>query len=127
MNKRDVFLMAGLLTFAGLSYLLLIKGREQTGNRIVITLDGEIYGTYALNQDREIEVKNDNGYNVVVIEDGQVYMKEADCPDQYCVKQGRISGRHESLICLPHKLIVEVEIAEEDGAAAEDAIDSIAR
>lgn len=127
MNKRDIFLIIGLLAVAGLSYLFLVKSREQTGNRIVITVDGEEYGAYPLDQDREIEVKSKSGYNVVVIEDGQVYIKEADCPDKYCVKQGKISGRHESLVCLPHKLIVEVEITVEEGSAAEDEIDSIAR
>lgn len=124
--KRDILLMVGLLAFAGLSYLFLVKSREQAGNRIVITVDGKKYGAYALDLDREIEVKGGSGKNIVVIEKGQAYMKEADCPDQYCVRQGKISCGNESLVCLPHKLIVEVETSGDDGAAVEE-IDSIAR
>lgn len=124
--KRDILLMAGLLAFAGLSYLFLAKSGEQAGNRIVITVDGKKYGAYALDLDREIEIKGGIGKNIVVIEQGQAYMKEADCPDQYCVRQGKISGGNESLVCLPHKLVVEVETSGDDGAAAEE-IDSIAR
>lgn len=125
MGKRDVLLIIGLLALAGSSYLLLVKNKGQAGNRVKITVDGTLYGTYALAEDQEIEVRSDSGYNAVVIENGQVYMREADCPDQYCVKQGRISGRHESLVCLPHTLVVEVET--EDGLSVENGIDSIAR
>ena len=35
-------------------------------------------------------------------------MKEADCPDGYCKEQGRISGQKQTIVCLPHKLVVEV-------------------
>jgi hypothetical protein len=35
-------------------------------------------------------------------------MKEAECPDRSCVKQGKISKNKESIVCLPNKVIVEV-------------------
>ena len=35
-------------------------------------------------------------------------MKDADCPDRLCVKQGSISKNGESIVCLPHKVIVTV-------------------
>ena len=36
-------------------------------------------------------------------------MKEADCPDKYCVKQGKIKNVGETIVCLPHKVVVEIE------------------
>ena len=99
---------------AGIAWFFLSKSTQQAGESVTITVDGSCYGTYSLDSDREIEIKSENGRNVVVIEAGEIYMKEADCPDRYCMKQGKISGNHESIVCLPHKLIVEVEAAGED-------------
>ena len=36
-------------------------------------------------------------------------MIRADCPDQLCVKQKAVSKNKESIICLPNKIIVEVD------------------
>ena len=36
-------------------------------------------------------------------------MIEADCRDQLCVNQKAISADGESIICLPNKIVVEVE------------------
>ena len=127
MNKRDIWLITGLLVLAGIFYLVLAGMRQQTGNRIRITVDGKEFGTYSLEKDREIKVESETGYNVIIIEDGKAYVKDADCPDKYCVTMGKVSGNHESLVCLPHKMIVEVEIGENGNDGTEMEIDSIAK
>mgnify|MGYP002574392278 CR=1 FL=1 len=43
-----------------------------------------------------------------VIENGSVHMEDADCPDQYCVQHAAIRSSHETIICLPHELVVEI-------------------
>ena len=40
-------------------------------------------------------------------------MTDADCPDQLCVHQKAASKNHESIICLPNKVVVEVDGSEE--------------
>lgn len=112
MNKRDGILILVLLVFAGIGYLIFAGAKKAEGNQIVITIDGNIYGSYPLDQNKEIEVKTERGSNTIKIEAGKVYMEEADCPDKYCVMQGKISHSSETLICLPHKLVVEVEFLE---------------
>ncbi len=54
-------------------------------------------------------------YNVVEICDGKASVTEADCPDKLCVGQREISGNGESIICLPHKLVVRTQ-SEVEGA-----------
>ena len=39
-------------------------------------------------------------------------MIDANCPDKLCVKQKSISKNNENIICLPNKVIVEVESEE---------------
>ena len=35
-------------------------------------------------------------------------MKDAECPDKLCMRQGAISRDGQTIVCLPHKLVVEV-------------------
>ena len=58
-----------------------------------------------LDKDQEISI---NDTNLLVIQEGCVFMKKAECPDHSCVKQGKISKNKESIVCLPNKVIVEV-------------------
>lgn len=36
-------------------------------------------------------------------------MEEADCPDKLCVKKGGVYRVSESIICLPHEVVVEIK------------------
>ena len=101
-----------MIALAMLLVMQLTRGEE--GNQIQITLNGKIYGTYSLSKDQTIEVKDGDFYNRIRIEDGKAYMEEANCPDCYCEEQGKISGHTQTIVCLPHKLVVEVLENEND-------------
>ena len=107
-KKKDFILIGVLLVIAviGLGVTQLLQ--RETGASVTITVGGKVYGTYSLNQSREIEISDDKGYNKVVIENGTVHMEDADCPDQYCVQHAAIRSSHETIICLPHELVVEI-------------------
>ena len=103
--------------------------RGEEGNKIQITVDGNVYGTYSLAKDQVIEVKEKDFYNCIRIQDGKAYMEEANCPDGYCEEQGKISGRTQTIVCLPHKLVVEVLDADglENDSASEQLPDTISK
>lgn len=107
-KKKDFVLIGVLLVIAliglGVTHLL----QRQSGASVTITVAGKTYGTYPLNQSKVIEISDDLGYNKVVIENGSVHMEDADCPDQYCVEHAAIHASHETIICLPHELVVEI-------------------
>ena len=59
----------------------------------------------------------DGGYNIVTVKGGKIAVTEADCPDQYCVRQG-FCDSGEQIVCLPHKLVISfLGNSEVDGAA----------
>ena len=67
------------------------------------------YGIYELNEDQIIPITIDGGVaNTVVIQDGKASMQSATCPDGLCKKQGQISRQKQTIVCLPHKVVVEV-------------------
>ena len=105
-----VILTVGLL----ISLIVLLCGiTRKEGDWVEITVNGATE-VYALSEDQIIPIHSEQGgYNEVVIEDGTVYMKEADCRDQICVKHKAISKNGESIICLPHGVYVGVISTEE--------------
>lgn len=70
-----------------------------------ITVDGEEYGIYSLEEDQVIHIGDTN---VCVIKDGSVTMTEADCPDHLCMKQKRISKTGGTIVCLPNRVVLEI-------------------
>lgn len=74
-KKKDFILIGVLLVIAlvGLAVTRLLQ--HQSGASVTITVGGEVYGTYPLNQSREIEISDDKGYNKVVIENGAFIWK----------------------------------------------------
>lgn len=108
-RKADIILFFVLLAAAALSAVLFAYRASGAGAEVVITLDGEPYGTYSVSENREIEICSSAGKNVVLIKDGEVLMKSSDCHNQVCVEHAPISRSGESIICLPHKLVVEIQ------------------
>lgn len=110
LKKKDILLIIVILIVAGLAFLLheVIGGKG--ANCVTVKVDGVIEGVYSLAEDKEIEINH--GSNILVIRNGTADMVEADCPDKLCVKQKAVSKNNESIICLPNKVIVEVDSSE---------------
>lgn len=80
-----------------------------TGMYAEIVCDGKVIQKYPLVQDMEERfLIPEYGYNTISIHEKHVSIIDADCPDRICVKQRAISKTGESIICLPHKLVVRI-------------------
>ena len=112
-NKKDIIFAAGIMLAALLIFVCMQLGNQKEGASIRITIDGSEYGVYSLNDDKIIDLDGEFGHNQIVIQNGEAYMKEADCPDQICVRHKAISKSGESIVCLPHKVVVEISSEEE--------------
>ena len=105
---RDCLFLATLF-LSGLVLTAAVYCFSDNGSEITVTVDGRLYGTYALSNPQEIPIELDGRVaNMVVIEAGAAHMEDADCPDKLCVHQGAISRDGQTIVCLPHKLVVEV-------------------
>ena len=58
--------------------------------------------------------------NLLLIENGKVYVKSATCPDGICVGHRPIFRNGESIICLPNRVVITVII--DNDASAPDVI-----
>lgn len=108
--RWDLALAAAVLLLAGLLYLLLRPGDQ--GAWAVVTVDGQEVGRYALQEDRTLTI-GESAYNILRIENGTAAVVEANCGDHTCIRTGEISREGETIICLPHKLVVTIVGGEE--------------
>ena len=91
------------------------KSHTDDSAYVEVKIDGEIYGTYPLDEDiRERIESADGGYNILVISDGKASIEKANCPDKICVNHRAIHYSGDSVVCLPHKLTVTVVGGQED-------------
>lgn len=107
-HKKDCIFITAVLFTAALSALVTALFQNGAGQAVRITIDGKLYGEYSLSDNRTIIIDEPLGYNRVVIENGTAYMDGADCPDKYCMDYKPVSKGNETIICLPHRLVVEV-------------------
>lgn len=105
MKKNDIKLGAVILAAA---FVLLILGKvmQKEGSTVVIYVEGKEYGRYSLEEDAAINI---NGTNRLRIEGHKADMTEADCPDKLCVHQKAAKAAGESIICLPNRIVVQIE------------------
>ena len=108
--RNDIILAAVILIIA-VAGLLFVKLTKAPGNNVVVKIDGRDVVTYSLSENVRYEIKtgdNDEHINVLVIEDGKAYITEANCPDGICKEYKPVSYVGETIVCLPHKVVVEV-------------------
>ena len=111
--------IAGLLVAAvagSAAFILLQRGRAPAPVAR-ISRDGVLLEEIDLSRVDEpysLTLEDESGRNVLSVERGRVRVSEADCPDQVCVKQGWVSNGAAPIVCLPHKLVVELAGTGED-------------
>ena len=144
-RKSDICFVLAILAVAFASFLI-IKLQSNKGGYAVISYDGDtqlsqisleqpepVY--YLLTYEKlgngisiqelsakewkAIELPNAE-YNVFVCDDNEINMLQSSCPDKICVNHSAISNTGENIICLPHKLVIEIKGGKEndlDGVA----------
>ena len=112
---RDLILVAVLLVAALALFFVMrsLQARDTgTGAQAVVTVDGREIGRYPLKKNGTFPLNG--GTNILVVENGEAWVSEANCPDKVCMGMGKISRNGEFIACLPNRLLVVVEGTAED-------------
>ena len=112
--RNDVLFIAILLLVLAVAggCLWLFRG---DGNTVTVTVDGAVYGVYPLSQNRVEDIRTgESEINRLVIQDGKAYVETATCPDGICAGHRPISREGESIVCLPHKVVITVSTTDTD-------------
>lgn len=115
-KRNDIILISVLISVSLVLYfgVTLFQGKTTKDGVAVVTIDGKEYGRYPLSEDTTEKIElPDGSYNILEIRDGKADITEASCPDKICVNHRAVNRRGQSIVCLPNKLIVEIENGEE--------------
>lgn len=107
-KKRDIILALVLILLGIVCYGVIRLGQKK-GSQVIIYEDQKEIGRYDLNTDTTKEIQTAKGINILEIKNGMANVTDADCPDQVCIHMGKISKTGENIVCLPHKLVIQVE------------------
>ncbi len=101
-TKKDLTLLFVVL-LAGVFGIALMNSGD-TGKSAEIIVDGVTQEVISLDKAFEKQI---NGV-IVCCENGEVFIKESDCPDKVCVRSGKISKSGESIICAPNRVAIKI-------------------
>jgi hypothetical protein len=132
-HKLDIIIISVIL-LAALIYLGFVLIFRQEGASVTVTVDNVEIGTYPLNKNATYEIyglvldpdgtitKPEGRYsvsktvtNILVIENGEAFIKSATCNGQQCVKEGKIKYVGQAIICAHHMVNVKVNGNATDG------------
>ena len=108
---NEIILVAVILILA-LGVLLVFHLGGVKGAVVNVIIDGEKAYSFPLGEDLTKTLtfgEHSEFTNVLVIKDGEAYVERANCPDKICVAHRKISKSGETVVCLPHRLVIEIE------------------
>lgn len=115
MQKKVLILTCSIIAVIFLISVLALIGMnfsETEMKTAEIYQDGTLLYTIDLNtvtESYEITVTGENNaYNIILVEQGQISMKEASCPDKLCVHMGKIHNASLPVTCLPNKVVIRI-------------------
>lgn len=118
-KKLDFVIIAVLMLLSFLPEIILGEsvGKGFNNTYAEITVSGKLYKTVPLSEnkgEKTIEIKTKEGTNIIKIKDNKIGIIEADCPDKVCMNPDYIEKPGQSLVCLPHKVMIQIKGTSED-------------
>lgn len=123
MKKADFIVIGVVAVIVAVMLFFLYGVNTSAGDYVQIQIDGECVETLPLDENTTREISTEKeGLNVLVIENGSAVMTDANCPDGICTNHRAISRTGESIICLPHKVVITIV----NDKTAENEVDAVA-
>ena len=120
MTNRIWIVVFSFVAVLCLGIWLFISNVSSQSLVVGIYKDGSLVEKIDLNSvtgEREITLSGDCGDNVILVSNGRIEMKSADCPDKICVNHGELKSSTSPIVCLPNKVVIKFE-GSTDGADA---------
>ena len=90
-RRLDIIILIVLIVIAIGSWIAVTVLFDVNGDYVEVIVDNHVQKVISLNDDGEYQVDDGEYSNIITIKNREVYMKSSDCPDQICVKQGKIT------------------------------------
>ena len=101
MKVKVLYLIAGIIFAAGIAGCILALSAPKTGT-VRISQNGIVVREFDISkaEDQHIEMEFEGRKNLIEIENGEIRVSHADCPDKVCVSTGRLRSGI-PIVCAP--------------------------
>lgn len=113
LKTKTWIVIIAILLLLSLGLALFLSHGKPSAHTAKILINGQCVDTIDLSlvkdpYSRELTFE-DGESNLLQIEPGRIRISEATCPDKVCVNTGWISSEGLPIVCLPHKLVIQLE------------------
>lgn len=112
-NKKDKILIISLLVISIISILILNSNKKQ-GSVAYVYHDNKMLKEIDLNINKTYTFEGDKGKVIVTVKNKKIKVDKETSEYHLCSKMGYISKPHETIICLPNKIVIEISGNEVD-------------
>lgn len=111
-TRLDKLIIASIVVVALIIYgLFAFSVSGETSELVSVFVDGREYATYNLKEIAEsktVEIKTDNGYNILELNPNGARMLDSSCPDKTDIKMGEITKPGQIILCVPNRVAVKI-------------------
>ena len=107
-TKADIVIIALVLCIALAGYVV---GSFVLGDRselVIIEVEGKLHSKYDFGIENTVPIETTYGRNTIQITKTGVRVSSSDCSDRLDVLQGEITKPGQTIVCLPHKLVIYI-------------------
>lgn len=110
-KKHKEYLMIGaLLLVLSVAYFgikIMSDKNADSITKVEVRYKDQVLKTVDINKNAEYVIDVELGHMTIVVEDGQYYVKDVDCPDKICEQFGKVTKGSEVIIaCLPNNIVL---------------------
>lgn len=113
---RQKLIVTVIVIMLIISAILIFRPTNTHFSKVVVRVDGIVTQSLPLDENTKLTIETASGYNHLVIQNGTIFIDNADCPDHLCMQQGVVSPNNvstrplgPSLVCLPHRVTITME------------------
>ena len=110
-TRADILLITFVLMFSIVTIFFNIILSTDIASGFEIIVDGKLHSSYTfseLKNGETIEINTQYGHNKFLYENKSIKCIQTDCKDMIELKTGTIKKTNETLVCIPHRLIVQI-------------------
>ena len=111
-TKADKLLIVLLLVAGIVLTVAVYLPQSGQGGVLKVRQNGTLLMTLPLDKPTSRTISANGHKNQFSIKDGTVTMTKADCHDQTCIRTRSIHTPGQSIVCLPHRLVLTIETAD---------------
>jgi len=110
LKKTDFVILLGVFIFCAAGWWIYQDKYRSAETVAEIYYQSELVETVDLTEhiDRRFSIPQNKNVIFHQYSDGSICFEESDCPDQICVKSGRLRTVGQSAACLPNQIILKI-------------------